>query len=252
MPCQPCTRARGVALKIGLPTLTDHGWSPGLQDGKIGFHLIVTSDMLIVRPSFLRSAATLTLSPIRHCSTSRYASHLTQSIFFAARIQGKSSRPYSTSVSSENSSTSKQPTDFEYRIGASFSAKDRRFNPLQDSYSFDPSAPEEVVVTGKPASGQDAFFSSKVGLTENVAFGVTDGVGGYSEQGIDSAHFSHGLCRNLAKAARDPGESAARLMARDLLERGYDGVVAERRIRGGGSTACIAVARSNGSMEVAK
>lgn len=203
--------------------------------------------MLIIKPSFLRSAATLTLSPIRHYSASRLASHLAQS------IPSTVSTPYSTWVLPEKSSTfNKKSTGFEYRIGASFSAKDHRFNPLQDSYSFDPSAPEKDVVTGKPASGQDAFFSSSVGRTGNVAFGVTDGVGGYSEQGIDSAHFSHGLCRNLAKAARDPGESATRLTARDLLERGYDGVVAERHIRGGGSTACIAVARSNGSMEIAK
>lgn len=208
--------------------------------------------MVIVKPSFLRSAATLTLSSIRPYSASRFASHLGLSIFFAAQVQGESSRLYSTSVLSEKSSASKQQTGFEYRIGASFSAKDRRFNPLQNSYSFDPSAPEEAVVTGKPASGQDAFFSSKVGRTGNVAFGVTDGVGGYAEQGIDSAHFSHGLCRNLAKAARDPQESGARLTARDLLGRGYDGLVTERQIRGGGSTACIAVARSNGSMEVAK
>lgn len=208
--------------------------------------------MLIVKPSFLRWAATLTVSPIRHCSASRFAPHLAQPSFYTALVPGEISRPYSTSVLSEKSSTIKQPTGFEYRIGASFSAKDRRFSPLQDSYSFNPSAPEKDALTGKPASGQDAFFSSNVGRTGNVAFGVTDGVGGYSEQGIDSAHFSHGLCRNLAKAARDAGESAARLTARDLLERGYEGLVAERRIRGGGSTACIAVARSNGSMEIAK
>lgn len=107
-------------------------------------------------------------------------------------------------------------------------------------------------MTGKPASGQDAFFSSNVGHSGNVAFGVTDGVGGYLDRGIDSAHFSHGLCRNLAKAARESGELAARLTARDLLEKGYDKVVTERQIRGGGSTACVAVARSNGSVEVAK
>lgn len=208
--------------------------------------------MLIVKASCLRSVANRAFSPICHCSASRFASHSAQPIFFAARVQGESTRLYSTLVSSEKSPTSKQKPVFEYRIGASFSAKDRRFNPLQDYFSFDPSAPEEDVVTGKPASGQDAFFSSNVGQSGNVAFGVADGVGGYADQGIDSAHFSHGLCRNLAKVAREPGELAARLKARDLLERGYDGVVAERQIRGGGSTACVAVARTNGSMEVAK
>lgn len=208
--------------------------------------------MLIVKPLFLRSVANGTLSPINHCSASRFASYSAQPNFFAPRVQGESTRPYSTPVLSEKSPTSKQKAAFEYRIGASFSAKDRRFNPLLDSFSFDPSALEEDLVTGKPASGQDAFFSSNVGQSGNVAFGVTDGVGGYADKGIDSAHFSHGLCRNLAKAARESGEVAARLTARDLLERGYDGLVTERQIRGGGSTACVAVARSNGSMEVAK
>lgn len=208
--------------------------------------------MLIGNPSFLRSVANLALSPIRHSSASRFASHSAQPFIFTARVQAELARPYSTHVVSEKPSTSQQPISFEYRIGASFSAKDRRFNPLQDSFSFDPSALKEDVVTGKPASGQDAFFSSNVGRSDNVAFGVTDGVGGYADQGIDSAHFSHGLCRNLAKAARLSVESAARFTAQELLERGYDGVVAERQIRGGGSTACVAVARSNGSMEVAK
>lgn len=208
--------------------------------------------MLILKPSFLRSVANRALSPIHHCSPSRFAFDSARRIFFVARVHGQSTRLYSTPLLSEKSFLTKQPTGFEYRIGASFSAKGCRFNPLQDSYSFDPSAPEEDVVTGKPASGQDAFFSSNVGQSGNIAFGVTDGVGGYADQGIDSAHFSHGLCRSLAKAARKPGKSVARLTARDLLERGYDGVLAEGQITGGGSTACIAVARSNGSMEVAK
>lgn len=107
-------------------------------------------------------------------------------------------------------------------------------------------------MTGRPGSGQDAFFTSRVGDSSHVAFGVADGVGGWSDSGIDSAHFSHGLCRYMAKSAREAGEPAETFTVRELLQKGYEGVVADRNIPGGGSTACVAVAGNNGNMEVAK
>lgn len=106
-------------------------------------------------------------------------------------------------------------------------------------------------MTGRPGSGQDAFFTSRVGDSSHVAFGVADGVGGWSDSGIDSAHFSHGLCRYMAKSAREAGEPAETFTVRELLQKGYDGVVADRTIPGGGSTACVAVAGNNGNLEVA-
>lgn len=102
----------------------------------------------------------------------------------------------------------------------------------------------------RPDSGQDAYFAARVGKDTNVtAFGIADGVGGWTEHGIDPADFSHGLCSYMAQTALD--WSDGKLGPRELLHRGYDAVLADRNIRGGGSTACVAVVEENGRMHVA-
>lgn len=211
----------------------------------------------------LKSIGILGLSPILQSSACRFAPLFSQQDLrpqcLALNPQSNnilgdvrsSSRLYSTSLS-RPSAKSPQFGAFDYRVGASFSAKNRRFNPLRDSFSFDPAGPEKEVVTGRPSSGQDAFFASRIGNSSNVAFGVADGVGGWSDSGIDSAHFSHGLCRYMAKSAREAGESGEKLTVRELLQKGYEGVVGDRFIPGGGSTACVAVAGNDGNLEVAK
>ncbi|MCJ1350807.1 MAG: hypothetical protein MMC33_000788 [Icmadophila ericetorum] len=147
------------------------------------------------------------------------------------------------------------PTSFTYRIAASYSAKGRRFNPRTDFFSFDPlkqPEPADLTARQRPRSGQDAFFVSNIGRSANVAFGVADGVGGWSDMGIDSAHFSHGLCESMSHIAR-----AMDLKDEDwtntssLLWRGYDRVIEDQTIEGGGTTACIAIGSNDGSLEVA-
>ena len=86
-----------------------------------------------------------------------------------------------------------------------------------------------------------------------MAFGVADGVGGWSDSGIDSAHFSHRLCEHMAEVARGVVQGAEEeLKANELLQKGYDAVVADKSIYGGGSTACIAVGSNDGALQVAK
>ena len=86
-----------------------------------------------------------------------------------------------------------------------------------------------------------------------MAFGVADGVGGWSNSGIDSAHFSHGLCEHMIEAAQTTNQTEEKTFgAEKLLQIGYDGVVADESISGGGSTACVAVGREDGSVQVAK
>ena len=158
--------------------------------------------------------------------------------------------------SSRSSSNFPTPTpSFAYRISSAFSAKKRPFERRNDFRGFEqenqPS--EKRSATGRPASGQDAYFVSKIGNSNNVAFGVADGVGGWADSGIDSAHFSHALCENLIDSARaNEVAEGERLGARELLTQGYAGVVADESISGGGSTACVAVAEENGHVEVAK
>ena len=165
-------------------------------------------------------------------------------------------RKFSVSAPSRSLPTSSLKPTFSYRIGASFSAKGRRFDPKKDVFSFDSQAQstiEQVVFTGRPSSGQDAFFVSRVGNSRNVAFGVADGVSGWADQGIDSANFSHGLCRGMAKAAGETHSPEKKdLSPQVILNNAYQEIVREAEIQGGGSTACVATGDDEGNLKVAK
>jgi len=213
----------------------------------------------------LRSLGFLGLSPIIHCSACRFAPLFSQQDLrpqcfpgysSSAQAAGEARFPHHTASSSASRSysTTTASHGFNYRIGASFSAKGRRFNPKTDHYFYDSTnKTREIYDTGKPTSGQDAFFVSRLGNGGSVAFGVADGVGGWSDSGIDSAHFSHGLCQRMIEVAESANTSTeSPLGAQKLLQNGYDAVVADETIAGGGSTACIAVGRDNGNLEVAK
>ncbi|KAL8935457.1 MAG: hypothetical protein Q9216_005413 [Gyalolechia sp. 2 TL-2023] len=162
-----------------------------------------------------------------------------------------SGRLHFNGQSSRTAHSSASHSSITYRIGAAFSAKGRKFDTKKDWFSFDPSrqSVEKPPYTGRPASGQDAFFVSVVGNGSSVAFGVADGVGGWIDSGVDPADFSHGLCQYMTQNARDHGDE--RLGPRELLGKGYKDVVADEGIPAGGSTACVAVVDSSGQLEVA-
>ena len=165
-------------------------------------------------------------------------------------------RKFTVSAPSHSLPTSSLKPTFSYEIGASFSAKGRRFDPKKDSFTFDSQAQtttEQVVFTGRPSSGQDAFFVGRVGNSRNVAFGVADGVGGWADQGIDSANFSHGLCLAMAKAAGEIHSPEKKdLSPQAILNNAYQEIVREGEIQGGGSTACVATGDEEGNLKVAK
>ncbi|GAW19964.1 hypothetical protein ANO14919_094570 [Xylariales sp. No.14919] len=192
--------------------------------------------------------------------------------------------PYSTSVrprlaaarlraplqASRNNQTEALPTQpslhnqeaqpmrkFTYHLAASFSAKFKKFDPLTNVFHFNPynriQTEKKRPKSKRPASGQDAFFISRVGDTNAVAFGVADGVGGWEESGVDPADFAHSLCDYMASAAygHKPNGGEPLLAPRALMERGYDDVTKDRSIHAGGSTATVAVASEDGKLEVA-
>jgi protein phosphatase PTC7 len=179
----------------------------------------------------------------------------------------RDSSPAVTGLRSFHSSSHswKSSSQFAYHVAASYSAKRNKFRAEQNLYTqdvFDPSKADfsslkECKTAKDPRlrarSGQDAFFFSQVGTTQSTAFGVADGVGGWVESGIDPADFSHGLCEYMACAARSwPQRSnTTALHPKDLLQVGYDEVIEDESIVGGGSTACLAVAEPDGSVEVA-
>lgn len=164
--------------------------------------------------------------------------------------------PYTTSQSQiRNHSTSRRK--FTYHVAASYIAKDRRFDPSNHVFQFNPYAqmqqPRNTSRSSRPESGHDAFFVSRVSDTGSVAFGVADGVGGWTESGVDPADFSHGLCAYMAAAAREAREEegARRVTSRQIMQKGYDAISDDPSVQAGGSTACVAIGRPDGTLDVA-
>ena len=145
---------------------------------------------------------------------------------------------------------------FTYGIAASFTAKDHRYNPETNVFNFNPYNHIRARRKDKrtrPDSGQDAFFISRVGESSDVALGVADGVGGWIDSGVDPADFAHGFCDYMAHAAYTyrASEGDAPLNARSLMQRGYEDICKDESVRAGGSTACVGIAKGDGTLEVA-
>ncbi|KAI9719194.1 MAG: hypothetical protein M1828_006287 [Chrysothrix sp. TS-e1954] len=151
--------------------------------------------------------------------------------------------------------------NFTYGVAAAYSGKSNTFDRKRHYQDLEaPSTDEHTpaqrnVGMLRVPSGQDAYFIGNVGKTQSVAFGIADGVGGYADQGIDSAAFAHGLCAYMGKAAHNfPDGFKGKpdtLSPLSLLKRGYSNVCADKSISGGGSTACLAVAGPEGILDVA-
>ncbi|KAF9149095.1 hypothetical protein BG015_009134 [Linnemannia schmuckeri] len=102
---------------------------------------------------------------------------------------------------------------------------------------------------GKVDAGEDAFFH--VSTRSRVALGVADGVGGWSELGVDPALFSWALMNNAENIARltdcvppeiDPptaGSERSILDAQTILDGAYNELVQSGTVEAGSSTACI-------------
>lgn len=226
-----------------LPTVCCRACSPAcsLQAPAATYHAVVLSTQL--RPSFFTTIRTnLVRQQLRrdfHSTSKRFA----------------------------GSSTSSR---ISYRVAVASSGKGRRFHPLKNAYNFDPNVSEVIGVTkdknaairrkNRPDSGEDAFFVSRVGTggdpsnavnTGAVAFAVADGVGGWTESRVDPADFSHGLCGYMAESALAWDAPAEKLRPKELLQTGYDQLVADPTVKAGGSTASVGVALPDGSVELA-
>ncbi|KIW20128.1 hypothetical protein PV08_00703 [Exophiala spinifera] len=146
-------------------------------------------------------------------------------------------------------------------IAASSSGKGRKFRPELSTFDFIPGGNDALGLqrgstiqekrSQRPDSGQDAYFVARVGQDSHVtAFAVADGVGGWTEHGIDPADFSHGLCSHMVETAQSWNQ-AERLGPQQLLQLGYEKVKNDPAIKAGGTTACVAVAEPDGRMRIA-
>ncbi|KAI3004897.1 hypothetical protein CBS147346_4698 [Aspergillus niger] len=205
----------------------------------------------VVRDGFLASVSAPKSSGLRYSLVSSLAS--------TSRSPRFSRRAFH-STSPLDSATSR----ISYRVAASSSGKGRRFHPAKNTYNFTPDLHEAIGVATdtenkalrrkrRPDSGEDAFFVSRVGSKDSgaVAFAVADGVGGWAESRVDPADFSHALCGYMAQSAISWQSPVEELRAKNLLQTGYDQVVADETIRAGGSTASVGVAYPDGRIELA-
>jgi len=215
-----------------------------------GFALIARSPTLPYKCISCQSTSSYSTSISRRtlCSaTSQNPRNLTRSRFPIVQLR---SRAFHSSPA-----TSSNPK-YSYGIAASFNAKDTRYNPEKHVFSFNPY--NHIVQRRKekktrPSSGQDAFFVSRIGGSQDVAFGVADGVGGWVDSGVDPADFAHGFCDYMAHAAYtyDASAKSPPYGARSLMQKGFEDICRDPTVPAGGSTACVAIAKEDGTLEVA-
>lgn len=150
-------------------------------------------------------------------------------------------------------------------IAAASSGKGRKYEPEKSTLDYVPGPDSTLGVQSqgnvyqrrrsRPDSGEDAYFVSSVGGDSNiVALGVCDGVGGWQEQGINPADFSHGMCSHMAHTAqtwRRTSSQPDNLHPKRLLNTAYDATLQDVQIRAGGATACVAVTDGTGRMRTA-
>ena len=176
-----------------------------------------------------------------------------------------SSKSFSSSARAASATASASASAIPHialHIAASSSGKGHRFQPEKSTFDFEPSNSDALGLQrgsninekrkGRPESGQDAYFVSRVGKDSNVtAFAIADGVGGWTDHGVDPADFSHGLCSYMAQVALTWTGEKGRLNPLQLLDRGYDAITHDPDVPAGGSTACVAVVDEDGRMRIA-
>ncbi len=173
------------------------------------------------------------------------------------RIRSKSFHTRSGSAST-TPDTSSSSTRLSFHLAASASGKGHKFQLNQNTHDYDPDTQDALGLqrgetraqrkTNRPDSGQDAFFIAKL-RPNSTAFGIADGVGGWATSGVDPAEFSHGFCHYVAETTLE--WTHGRLTPRMLMEIGYQNIIDDPSVPAGGSTACIGIAGSDGSLQIA-
>lgn len=216
--------------------------------------LVVTSHLLTVA-----SIDVISKKGIKHTPSHYSHSHSSNRMSTNARRSFHSSRHY------KDKATSAIP-HISLHIAAASSAKGRKYEAEKTTIDFYPNGTNALGLQAagnlyqkrrnRPDSGEDAYFVASVGEDVNtLAMGVCDGVGGWSEQGINPSDFSHGLCSYMAEHALDfsPPASTGResLHPKKMMHIGYDKILQDVQVRAGGATACVAVADSSGRLRTA-
>ncbi|GAC96691.1 protein phosphatase 2C [Pseudozyma hubeiensis SY62] len=95
-------------------------------------------------------------------------------------------------------------------------------------------------------AGEDSLMCTSMGMAGDVAIGVADGVGGWTENGIDPSLFSQALMfyasRSASQASTDPSTGGA---PNQILSEAFEHVLKEPLVVAGSATACILTMNSS-------
>ena len=146
-------------------------------------------------------------------------------------------------------STSSEPAMPKIVTAYSFAAKPRETETKNEQ--GEPERPRELSGKIDPESdigkwraslleggdaGEDALMITKTADFANVLLGVADGVGGWTENGIDPAHYSNALLYYATQYAKKQGTVPP---PQETLEHAFQQVNDDASVEAGSSTACL-------------
>jgi len=195
--------------------------------------------------------------------------------------RSSSSKCFRSLPSTRHVSSSSLPRPYRFHVGASWAGKppdpkDGRGKLKSSSFSADsPIGAWRDHVLSRPKGtagthiGEDFYYVQEMRNQSGTSLGIADGVGGWTESGVDPSLFSQALMYHAHRYSKTawPGEPEIdptqdyeerevvegwELTPVQCLELAHGGVLRERAVVAGSSTACIVnLNASNGHLRAA-
>ncbi|EMD38544.1 hypothetical protein CERSUDRAFT_113724 [Gelatoporia subvermispora B] len=166
------------------------------------------------------------------------------------------------------------PRPYRFHVSASWEGKPQEPRPRVRARPF---APDSEIGRWRDATlarhkvpagnhiGEDFFFVQEMRNHSGLCFGVADGVGGWVDSGVDPSLFSQALMYHSHRYAQnawvgepeiDPTQEYEEreqvegweLHPSECLKLAYDGVLRERAVAAGSSTACLVTLNSSSGL----
>ncbi|KIJ69408.1 hypothetical protein HYDPIDRAFT_106015 [Hydnomerulius pinastri MD-312] len=196
----------------------------------------------------------------------------------ASGVYQRAQPPLHCSVSSPRFASTTVSRPYKFHIGASWAAKppDPKSTRFHTSFSADTLLGkwrDEMLAHHKNPvakdAGEDFFYITQMRNGSGIAFGVADGVGGWVDSGVDPSLFAQTLMYHAHRYSRDSwaGEPEIdptqdyevrervegwEMTPYECLELAYHGVLREKLVQAGSSTACmISLNTSSGVLRAA-
>ncbi|KAJ1037551.1 hypothetical protein NDA11_002520 [Ustilago hordei] len=203
----------------------------------------------LLGPIPLRSRRAFTTAPPR--SSQQPFQFLT-----AYAFQGKPRYPEEQPQETDSSSSSASANDQDDSSPSSSTTSDADAPAKKGQIGFPADSEigrwrDELLRGGE--AGEDSLMCTSMSVAGDVAIGVADGVGGWTENGIDPSLFSQALMFHASKsAATAPANPESGAAPNRILAEAFEKVLKEPLVVAGSATACILTLNSsNGTLRSA-